>query len=103
MSVQYGRGDELAVTTTAAEELIEPDATNGGGAQNFANELHIWNTGSADIRVMINSGTANFTVATAALIPAGKDHYWFNFGNPIKSFTYATESSTSTIKYAANR
>ena len=103
MSVGYGRGDELAVSTTAAEELIEPDATNGGGSQNYANELHIWNTGASDIRVMVNSGTANFVVATAALIPAGKDHYWFNFGNPIKSFTYATESGSSTIKYAANR
>jgi hypothetical protein len=102
MSVDKGIGGELSVSTTAAVELIVPNPSNGGGNNDFADELHIWNTGSTDVRVQINTEAADIVAATAMLIPAGKDHYTFSFRNPIKKFSYVTESGTSTIKYSAS-
>ena len=101
-AVQNGVGDSLSVTTSAAIEYVVPNPTNGGGNNDWADELHIWNTGATDVRVQINVEVAGFTVASAAIIPAGESHYFFTFRNPIKRFVYATESGTSTIKYAAS-
>ncbi len=101
--VQYGKGAELAVSTTPATEYIQPDDTNGGGNSDFANEIEFWNTGSTDVRIQFNLVEADFTVTEGGIIPAGEKSTRFNFGNPIKRFVYATESGTSTLKYFASR
>jgi len=101
-NISIGKGDSLTASTSAAVEYLVPNPTNGGGNNDFGDCLRIWNEGSVDVRVQINVETAAFTVATAMVIPAGKDHYVMNWKNPIKKFCYATESSEATIKYAAN-
>ena len=93
------KGDEISVTTTAHEEALDP-ATEGSNSE-YANTLHIWNTGATDVRVGINEYDTTFTVATAGIIPAGEDQYYVSGRKPIKRFVVATESSTSTIKYNA--
>lgn len=100
--VQHGKGDELAVTTTAAIEYIVPNLTNGGGNNDFADEIEIWNTGASDVRIQFNIEIDRFTVASGGIIPAGEKSTRFNLRNPIKKFVYATESGSSTIKYFAS-
>jgi hypothetical protein len=98
--VTNSKGDVIAVSTTAVEERIAPVPTNGTN-QEYANTLHIWNTGATDVRVGINQVLADFTVATAGLIPSGEDQYFVSGRKPIKSFVVATESGTSEVKYTA--
>jgi hypothetical protein len=94
------KGDEIAVSTTEHTELLTP-APENGVAQRFAETLRVWNTGATDIRISINEEEADFTVATAGLIPAGEDTYFVSTRKPIKKFIVATESGTSTVKYTA--
>jgi len=102
MSITNGRGDELSVSTTEVLEQVATVATVGL-PQLTATMLRIWNTGATDVRIMINTTAAALTsgVATAALIPAGEDCYFFGDRKPIENFAYSTEASTSTIKYSA--
>lgn len=102
MAVQHGIGEELAVTTSAAIEYIVPNPTNGGGNNDFADEVEFWNTGAADIRIQFNLEIAQSTITTGGIIPAGEKSTRFNLRNPIKKFVYATESGTSTLKYFAS-
>ena len=104
--VENGIGDSLSVATDAVANdqivYIVPNPTNGGGNNDFADEIEIWNTGASDVRVQFNVETSGFTVASAGIIPAGEKSTRFNLRNPIKKFVYATESGTSTIKYFAS-
>jgi hypothetical protein len=100
--LEHGKGDELAVSTTAVIEYLSPNATNGGGNQEFADEIEIWNTGAADVRIQFNIEASAFTVANGGIIPAGEKSVRFNLRNPITKFVYATESGTSTLKYFAS-
>lgn len=101
-TVSNGRGNELEVTTTKKIEYVTPNPTNGGGDAGFADSLHVWNTGASDVRIVLNLEIANADISVGALIPAGEDHYFMNFRNPITKFVYATDASTSTIKFAAS-
>jgi hypothetical protein len=70
MGIQNSKGDELSVTTTVAQELIVPVPTNVGGANLYADTLHVWNTGASDVRIGLNYTTSDFatdfTVAEGA-------------------------------------
>ena len=100
--LEHGKGDELAVSTTAAIEYLVPNPTNGGGNNDFADEIEVWNTGASDVRIQFNIEAAAFTVASGGIIPAGEKSVRFNLRNPIKKFVYATEAGTSTLKYFAS-
>lgn len=100
--VQHGVGAVLSVTTTPTIEYIVANPTNGGGNNDFADEIEIWNTGAADVRIQFNIEAADFTVASAAIIPAGEKSTRFNLRNPIKKLVYATESGSSELKYFAS-
>ena len=97
-----GKGSEISVTTTPTIEYVVPNPTNGGGVASVINILHVWNTGAADVRIVLNLEVADATTSTGALIPAGEDHYFFTDRNPIKKFVHATDSGSTTIKYAAS-
>ena len=90
------KGGSIDVTTTPHSEVLTDE-----NLKVFAETLHIWNTGSTDVRVSINEIEADFTVGTAALIPTGEDQYFVTTRKPIKNFIVATESGTSTVKYTA--
>ena len=105
--VENGIGGELAVTSTVGTTQIVrlvPNPANGGGNNDFADEIEIWNTGAADVRIQFNVEIAGFTVASAGIVPAGEKSTRFNLRNPIKKFVYATAAvgTPSTIKYFAS-
>lgn len=99
--VEHGSGGEITVTATPTIEYIVPNPTNGGGNNDFADRLHIWNTGANDVFIQINIETDRYTAGDGMLIPAGENDYIFNLRNPIKKFVHYSASGT-TIKFSAN-
>lgn len=101
-NISLGKGDSLSATTTKQVEYLTPNVTNTTGNHAVCDRLHIWNTGSTDVRIQVNVEADVFEPTNGILIPADENDYIFAFRNPIKKFAYATESDSTTIKYSAS-
>lgn len=86
--VSEGFGKKLTATTTPQVQQI--------GSGDSVLYLRITNTGSEDIRLMLNVATNSY-VATNALVVSPGFPETFYTGDPIYSFCYSAESSTSTF------
>ena len=101
--VSNGKGGVIDVTATAQQILIVPLPTNGGGNNEYAKSLKVWNTGTTNVvYAAVNQDDGDFTEATAVPIPPESD-FWFVGGRkPIKSLVLkCATGETSTANYGA--
>jgi len=92
--ITNGLGGTIAVTDTP--QTFELDAEHLSG-----NFIKFWNTGfTNDAYFQINVDDSNFTVGSAAIIPAEANMPAFR--DPLKKFTIACASGeTTTVKWSA--
>ena len=99
--VSNGRGGVVTVTSTAQQILIVPLPTNGGGNNEYAKTLKVWNTGTVTIYAAVNQETADFTEATAVPIPPDSDFWFLGGRKPIKSLVLMSAGADTTANYGA--
>jgi hypothetical protein len=100
--VTNGKGGVVSVTDTAQLIEIVPSPSNGGGNNEFANTVKVWNTGSSTVYAQVGLVVADFSESVAIPIPADSD-FWFVTGRkPIKKLVLkCATGETSTANYGA--
>lgn len=100
--VSNGKGGIISVTDVAQEILIVPRPSNGGGNNEYAKTLKVWNTGTATVYASVNEEDGDFVEGSAIPIPADSD-FWFVGGRkPIKRLVLKCASGeSSTANYGA--
>lgn len=100
--VTNGKGGVVAVTDTAQLIEIVPSPSNGGGNNEYANTLKVWNTGGSTVYAQVGLAASDFVEANAVPIPADGD-FWFVTGRkPIKKLVLKCASGeSSTANYGA--